>query len=95
MGNAQHTIQDIHDILRSYYKVARKRFVDNVCIQATDFYLLVGDQSPMCLFSSEWVHDLSKEQLEEVAGEDFSVKRRRAQLRKEIRELEAGRRVLV
>ena len=32
VGNMEHTVRDIHDILRSYYKVARKRFVDNVCM---------------------------------------------------------------
>jgi hypothetical protein len=29
MNNLQQTVQDIHDILKSYYKVARKRFIDN------------------------------------------------------------------
>lgn len=36
-----HTVQDIHGILESYYKVARKRFVDNVCMQAVDYYLVI------------------------------------------------------
>ncbi|KAL2782703.1 hypothetical protein BJX66DRAFT_350552 [Aspergillus keveii] len=39
MSNMQQTVQDIHDILKSYYKVARKRFIDNLCMQAADFYL--------------------------------------------------------
>lgn len=34
MGNLQHTVEDIHAILKSYYKVARKRFIGVVCIQA-------------------------------------------------------------
>ena len=34
MGNEEHTIQDLHDVLESYYKVARKRFVDNLRKQA-------------------------------------------------------------
>jgi hypothetical protein len=34
MSNIAHIVQDLSDILRSYYKVARKRFVDNVCMQA-------------------------------------------------------------
>jgi hypothetical protein len=42
MENAEYTIQDIHDILESYYKVARKRFVDTVCMQGSDFHLLTG-----------------------------------------------------
>lgn len=35
MSNFTHTIQDLHDILQPYYKVARKRFVDNIYRQAT------------------------------------------------------------
>ena len=37
MSNAEHVVQDLQDILESYYKVARKRFVDNVCMQATGY----------------------------------------------------------
>lgn len=29
----KHTVRDIHDILKSCYKVARKRCVDNVCMK--------------------------------------------------------------
>lgn len=34
MGNIEHKVEDIHAILKSYYEVARKRFVDVVCMQA-------------------------------------------------------------
>jgi len=42
VGNMEHTVRDIHDILRSYYKVASKRFVDNVCMQGRDYHLITG-----------------------------------------------------
>jgi hypothetical protein len=42
MSNTKHIIQDIHDILHSYYKVVRKRFADNVVNQAIDHFLLTG-----------------------------------------------------
>jgi hypothetical protein len=42
VSNTEHIIQDIHDILYSYYKVARKRFADNVVNQAIDHFLLTG-----------------------------------------------------
>ena len=32
LSKMEHTVRDIHDILLSYYKLARKRFVDNVCV---------------------------------------------------------------
>lgn len=95
MDNAQHTVRDIHDILESYYKVARKRFVDNVCMQAADHFLVTGPAAPMKLFSPSWGNSLSDDKLEEIAGEDMKTKRRRRQLRKEIEELEAGRKVLL
>lgn len=52
MGNLQHTVEDIHAILKSYYKVARKRFIGVVCIQAADHLLVTGSESPLRLFMS-------------------------------------------
>ncbi|KAK2797328.1 hypothetical protein FQN50_009223 [Emmonsiellopsis sp. PD_5] len=95
MSNAEHTVQDLHDILKSYYKVARKRFVDSVCMQAADFHLVTGPETPIKQFSPAFVQGLSPEQLEEIAGEDAKLKRKRAHLRKEIKELEAGRKILL
>ena len=94
MSNINHTIQDIHDILFSYYEIARKRFVDNVCTQATGWFLVHGPESPLKLFSPEWVSDLDEGQLEDIAGEDLALKRMRAQLTKKISDLEAGRNIL-
>ncbi|KAF7590639.1 hypothetical protein BBP40_002587 [Aspergillus hancockii] len=95
MSNSEYTIQDIHDILQSYYNVARNRFVDNICIQAADYYLVNGPETPMKLFSPSFVNKLSKDKLAEIAGEDASVRRRRQNLKKEIRELEDGRKILL
>ncbi|KAJ5186301.1 hypothetical protein N7449_011065 [Penicillium cf. viridicatum] len=95
MSNVDHTIGDIHDILDSYYKVARKRFVDNVCMQAADHYLVTGPEAPMKLFSPSWVNDLSDERLEEIAGEGRASKRRRRQLQREVEDLESGKAVLL
>jgi hypothetical protein len=47
------THQEIHDILQAYYKVARKRFVDNIYHQAVDHCLLSGPSSPMILFCEQ------------------------------------------
>lgn len=51
MSNSKQTVEDIHDILKSYYKVTQKRFVDNMCVQAADFYLVTGPKAPMNIFS--------------------------------------------
>ena len=95
MSNMDHTLQDIHDTLRAYYYIARKRFVDTVCMQAAGYHLIHGPQSPLKLFSPELVSCFTTEQLEETAGEDPGLKRKRASLRKEIHDLEAGRRILM
>jgi len=95
MSNTEHTLRDIHDILKAYYKVARKRFVDNVCMQAADFHLVTGPHTPLKLFSSEFVGRLSGDDLEAIAGEDPAMKRKRRNLEREIVNLEAGRKILV
>lgn len=95
MSNPDHTAQDIHDILESYYKVSRKRFVDNICMQAVDHYLLTGPGAPMKLLSPTWINDLSIDKLEEIAGEEAGNKRRRRQLQMRIERLEAGRKVVL
>ncbi|KAJ5467332.1 Dynamin [Penicillium sp. IBT 31633x] len=95
MSNAEHTVHDLHDILQAYYKVARKRFVDNVCMQGADYFLVTGPEAPMKLFSPSWVNGLSDKILEEIAGEDGKIKRRRLQLQKEITDLGAGRKILL
>jgi len=33
--------------IKSYYKVARKRFVDAVCLQAVNHFLVSGKTSPL------------------------------------------------
>lgn len=93
--NLKFMIQDLHDILYAYYKVARKRFVDNVCMQGADYHLIAGPDTPLKVFTPAFVGSLSKEQLESIAGEDLSTRRKREELRNEITNLEKGRKVLI
>jgi hypothetical protein len=92
-SNVEHVKEEIHDILRSYYKVARKRFVDNV-YQAVDHFLLTGPSSPLAVFNQEWVISLESDQLEAIAGESPITKQRRAVLLKKIQDLEDASRIL-
>ena len=94
MSNTQHTVCEIHDILKAYYKVARKRFVDNVIMQAADFMLVTGPNNPLKILCPQFVSSLSDEQLEEIAGEDVGVRRRRTALAKEVKDLEIGKKIL-
>ncbi|KAL4982799.1 Dynamin central region-domain-containing protein [Aspergillus falconensis] len=92
--NRQQVCEDILDTLMSYYKVARKRFVDIVCQQVIHHFLLETDDGPLRIFSPDLVMSLSTEQLEMVAGEDAESKRRRNILKREIDSLEAALRIL-
>jgi hypothetical protein len=94
MDNSEYTVQDIHDILQSYYEVARKRFVDTICMQAGDFHLLTGPTSPLRIFGTAFVSELSAAQLDLIAGEDVSTKQLRKSLKKEIGALEKGKKLL-
>lgn len=83
-SNATHAKETIHDHLQAYYRVAHKRFVDNVFSQAVDYKLLSGPESPLSLFSENWVLGLDKEELLSVAGESRRTRERREKLTKEV-----------
>ena len=94
MSNEQHVVQDIHDILESYYKVCRKTFVDSVCRQAVVHFLLESDEGPLALLSPVYVSQLSAGALEDIAGEDSALKQTRAQLTKEMASLAEAVKIL-
>ncbi|KAI0448815.1 dynamin GTPase [Xylaria acuta] len=94
LGNIDHVIFEIHDILRSYYKVALKRIVDNVRMQVADHILVAGTETPLKLFSPTFVAAMTDAQLEDVAGEEPGVRQRRVALEKELRLLEQGKKIL-
>lgn len=92
--NAQQVREDILDTLISYYKVARKRLVDVVCLHVVSHHLLESPESPLHIFSPELVMGLDDEQLAAVAGEAAETTRRRQALAREIESLELGVRIL-
>ncbi|CAI7625749.1 unnamed protein product [Penicillium palitans] len=95
MSNTERTVRYIHDILAAYYEVASKRFVDNICMQATGYCLLTGPRKPLGLFSPQFVANLTEDQVTEIAGENAALSRRRAQLKKGIQDLETGRKIMM
>lgn len=93
-SNEKHAQEDIHDIVKSYYKVARKRFVDSVWCHAVDHHLLSGPTSPLTLFSEQWVLGLDEDSLNAIAGESRSTRDKRLELGKKIADLEEALRIL-
>jgi hypothetical protein len=93
-SNVEHIKEDMHDILCSYYKVSRKRFVDNVYLYAVDHSLLTGPDSPLAVFNQEWVIKLTAEQLERIAGESPTGRARRESLLKKTDDLRIALKIL-
>ncbi|RYC64596.1 hypothetical protein CHU98_g1627 [Xylaria longipes] len=93
-GNAMQVREHMHDLLSSYYGVARQRFVDVIYQQAVNHYLLFGEKSPLKIFNTEMVLSLNEEQLDMIAAEDAPVKQRREKLVRDIDNLVEALKVL-
>ncbi|KAJ4294867.1 hypothetical protein N0V88_005104 [Collariella sp. IMI 366227] len=93
-SNAEQVKVDIHDILKSYYKVSRKRFVDVICRQAIEHFLLDRSGSPLKVLTPGFIGKMSDAQLDMIAGEDGATKRERERLESEIKGLEAATKLL-
>lgn len=94
MSNSESRVRDIHDILKCYYEIARRRFTDAVINQAAHYHLLTGPATPLRLLSPGYVQRMTDETLESIAGEDPDLKRKRELLNQEINELKTARRIL-
>ena len=93
LSNDASAVHDIHDILKAYYRVALKRFVDNVALQVIERCLL-GPQGPLLgVFNSEYVGKMEAADLAFVAGEDSFAVGQREDLQVEIKTLENARRI--
>lgn len=93
-SNPQQVREYLHDILQSYYKVSAKRFVDVICQQVIDHFLLNGKDSPLHVFSTDLVFDLNASRLEMIAGEDQVTKQERERLERDIESLQQAMQVL-
>ncbi|KAK9787206.1 putative P-loop containing nucleoside triphosphate hydrolase protein [Seiridium cardinale] len=94
MANSEHVRTYMHDVLKSYYKVAQKRFVDVVCQQAVNHCLLTGKTSPLNVFSTEMVLELNEDELDMIAAEDAPIAMRREKLARDIDSFESALKVL-
>ena len=92
LSNEASAIYDIHDTLKAYYKVALKRFIDNVVIQVIERNLLSAS-GPLSIFTAEYVGGLTVTELASIAGEDFGTSNTRTELGYQIARLEEARKV--
>jgi hypothetical protein len=93
-ANATQVREYMHDVLASYYEVARQRFVDVVYQQAVNHHLLFGRTSPLRLFNTEMVLSFNEEQLDMIAAEGAPVQQRREKLVRDIENFEKALKVL-
>ena len=92
LSNQASAVYDIHDTLKAYYKVALKRFIDNVANQVIQ-RILLGPNGPVSIFTPAWVLNLSAEELTFIAGEDFATSNLRAELNAQISRLDKARKI--
>lgn len=88
------TSQEMHVALRSYYAIALDRFIDAVCRQAVDHFLLHDEDGPLNVISDELVYGMTEAQLEDIAGEDCYARLTRRTLKEEIARLSQALEVL-
>jgi hypothetical protein len=68
--------------------------VDCVRMQVADTLLVTGKKTPLTLFSAKFVTGMAPEALEDIAGEDSVVKKRREHLQRKIKQLKEGKRII-
>lgn len=93
-GSLETVRRKIHDVLQSYYGIARDRFVDVVCRQVIDFFLLHPEKGPLAVLSDEVVLRMTPEQLDAIAGEDMESRDRREKLDRDINDLTKALKIL-
>ncbi|KAJ4302817.1 hypothetical protein N0V90_001708 [Kalmusia sp. IMI 367209] len=79
LSNEDQAVNDIHDTLKAYYKVALKRFTDNVVLQVTE-RLYLGPDGPVRSLSPDMIGDLQDGELTDLAGENFATSSTRNEL---------------
>jgi hypothetical protein len=94
--NVEDVVEVLHDDLKAYYDIARRRFTDSLLNQVVNYQLLFGppEVTPLGVFSQDWVIDLTPEQLETIAGEKPSVRDTREKLMRTIANLKEARNIL-
>lgn len=79
-ANTSHANDEVHDALKAYYKIAAKRFQDNLYMQAVVHALMSGEETPLGVFSQGWVIGLGREELDRLVGDSETTKEKRRRI---------------
>lgn len=86
MSSAQNLEDDIHDILKSYYELALRDFIEYVNQHVVESYLR-DPEGPVLFFNPTYVSELSQQSVEELAAEDADVVAKRKGLQETLERL--------
>lgn len=92
LSNEKAAVYDIHDILKTYYNVSIKRFIDNVGNQVVE-RILLGPEGPLAIFTPQCVSGLSDAEKAFIAGEDEVTSETRSELGVQIERLAMAREI--
>ena len=79
LSNEGQAVNDIHDILKAYYKVALKRYMDNVVLQVVE-RIYLGSNGPVRAIGPEYVGTLSDTELADIAAESYTTSSTRTEI---------------
>ncbi|KAI0106668.1 hypothetical protein F4814DRAFT_428653 [Daldinia grandis] len=94
LPSAEQIYGDAHDVIQTYYEIARARLLDGIDQQVIAHFLLDGEQSVFQLFTPERLLSMTSEEVESIAKESPSSTRLREDLQLEIDNLEKALEVL-
>ena len=89
----EQTVAEIFSNLKSYYRVARTRFIDCVCLHVIERHFL-GAHGSAQAFSPALVGRMKEDELQMIAGQDASTVEKRRELVEKLRRLEKARDLL-
>ncbi|KFY46965.1 hypothetical protein V494_00258 [Pseudogymnoascus sp. VKM F-4513 (FW-928)] len=87
LSNEDQAVNDIHDILKAYYKVALKRYMDNVVVQVVE-RIYLGSNGPVRAISPEYVGTLSDTELADIAAESYATSSARTDIGYKLKRLD-------
>jgi hypothetical protein len=87
LSNEDQAVNDIHDILKAYYRVALKRFTDNIVLQVVERCYL-GTHGPVKSLSPEYVGSLEDADLSNIAAENYATASTRTEISSKLVRLE-------
>ncbi|KAI0853360.1 dynamin family protein [Daldinia vernicosa] len=94
LPSVEHIYGDVHDVVKTYYEIARARFLDGIHQQAITHFLLDGEQSVFQVFTPERVLSMTSEEVEKIAKESPISTQAREELEQEVENLEKALEVL-